>query len=174
MKSLHLIAALALPLAACGSTSKSSVQPGPVEPIQAAPVEAAPAPNEGMDPIQRLEQGCEADVRSLGLFQQFGINTTSIAAAGIQHLPQVAAALASQDKATLVGMCGAEDTAAYVMPRGTWLEVSAIGTETVTFGEQELEVELMTCEIISAPDDRHVGQSITMPLGWLQGRVVID
>jgi len=175
MKSIHLIAALALPLAACGSTSKSSVQPAlnePVVEVQAGFTEVAqPTP---IGPLARIDAGCDADARALGLFREFGLKGTCIAAATVADLPQVASALVSQDKAALVSMCDPDAPQAFVMPRGTWLEVIATGTETMSFGDQYLEVELLTCEVIDAPDDRHIGQTVTMPIGWIQGRIVVE
>jgi hypothetical protein len=177
MKSTHLIAVLALPLAACGSPSKSSVQPVMNEPVAVVRVETTedvqPTVIE-LDPLARVDAGCEADARVLGLFRQFGLTGTCIAAATVEDLPQVASALVSQDKAALVSMCDPDDPQAFVMPRGTWLEVVATGTETMQFADQELEVELLTCEVVDAPDGRHVGHTVTMPIGWIQGRIVVE
>ncbi|MEZ6016145.1 MAG: hypothetical protein R3F49_13580 [Planctomycetota bacterium] len=175
MKSIHLIAALALPLAACGSPSKATVQPVIDEQSVTVDVqESRHAAQSIADPLAQIEVGCEADARSLGLFQRFGLSATCIAAASVQDLPGVAGALVSQDKATLVSMCNPEAPQAFVMPRGTWLEVVGTGTESVQFGARELEVEIVTCEIIAAPEDRHVGHSVTMPIGWIQGRIVVE
>ena len=177
MKSIQLIAALALPLAACGSPSKSSVQPVMIEPVtlvQAETMEEAEPPVVERDPLARINAGYDADARILGLFREFGLTETCIAAATMEDLPQVAGALVSQDKATLVSMCDPDNPEAFVMPRGTWLEVVATGTETMWFGERELEVELLTCEVIDAPEGRHVGHTVTMPIGWIQGRIVVE
>jgi hypothetical protein len=181
MKSTYLIAAFVLPLAACGSTSKSSVQPAIVEPA----VEVSTQPNDSarpnrrmattaVDPLARLDAACDADARALGLFRQFGLKGTCIAAATVEDLPDVAGALVSQDKAALVSMCAPDSPQAFVMPRGTWLEVVATGTEEMRFGNQEVEVELVTCEVVAAPDGRHVGHTVTMPIGWIQGLIVVE
>jgi len=174
MKSIHLIAALALPLAACGSTSKSSVQPAMNEPVVEVQQDSYGALSAPLDPLARIDAGCEADARALGLFQQFGMTGTCIAAASMESLPGVASALVSQDKAALITMCDPNAPEAFVMARGTWLEVVATGTETMQFGDQELEVELLTCEILDAPEDRHVGHTVTLPIGWIQGRIVVE
>jgi hypothetical protein len=190
MKSIHLIVAFALPLAACGSTSKSSVQATMTEPVvevQGPFVEAAPQVERAqpvvrdplsspvvLDPLARIDAGCDADARALGLFREFGLTSTCIGSATVQQLPQVASALVSQDKAALVSMCNPDAPQAFVMPRGTWLEVVATGTETMHFGGEELEVELLTCEVVAAPEDRHVGHTVTMPIGWIQGRIVVE
>lgn len=126
------------------------------------------------DPLARIDAGCDADARALGLFREFGLTGTCIAAATVEDLPQVASALVTQDKAALVSMCDPDSPEAFVMPRGTWLEVIATGTESMSFGDQYVEVELLTCEVIDAPDDRHVGQTVTMPIGWIQGRIVVE
>ncbi len=173
MKSIQIIAALALPLAACGSPSKSSVQPIANERAINTEVQETAAP-EVSDPIARIENGCEANARDLGLFQQFGLSASCIGAASVEELPSVAGALVSQDKAALVTMCNPDAPQAFVMPRGTWLEVVATGTELVTFGDRDLEVELITCEIVAAPEDRHVGYTVTVPVGWIQGRIVVE
>lgn len=176
MKSIHLIAALALPLAACGSTSKSSVQPVANDTTVSIDVqnEDTELAESTLDPLARVEQGCEADARNLGLFQEFGLAASCIGASSSAELPAVAGALVSQDKAALVSMCDPDAPQAFVMPRGTWLEVVATGTEMMTFGDQDLEVELVTCEIVAAPENRHVGYMVTVPIGWIQGRIVVD
>lgn len=179
MKSIHLIAALTLPLAACGSTSKSSVPTAMNEPVvevqtQSGEVAQSTSMQTPMDPLARIDAGCDADARALGLFREFGLTGTCIAAATVENLPEVARALVSQDKAALVAMCHPDAPEAFVMPRGTWLEVIATGTETMSFGDQELEVELLTCEVIDAPEGRHVGHTVTVPIGWIQGRIVVE
>lgn len=174
MKSLHLLAALTLPLAACGTTSKSSVQPAMSEPVAVIEDQAEEEPVVAVDPLSRLEGACLADARALGLFQMFGLTETCIAASSISGLSEVAGALVSQDKAALVAMCEADAPQAFVMPRGTWLEVIATGTEAMQFAGGPLEVELVTCEVVAAPDDRHVGHMVTMPIGWIQGRIAIE
>jgi hypothetical protein len=177
MKSIHVIAALALPLAACGTTSTASTvasQPETIEIVveDRGQDEAAQNDAESLDPVARLDAAQEIDARSLAMFQEFGLQATCIGAASTQDLVDVAAALSAQDRAALVTMCNPEDGRAFVMPRGTWLEVVASGTECVTFGQHDLDVELVTCEVIAAPEDRNVGQTITIPIGWIQGRIV--
>jgi len=182
MKSIYLIAALALPLAACSTTSKSSVQPvvaNKAIAVDMQPVQdvAVASPRTALDPMQRLEAGCDANPRNIELFQQFGLKNTCIAAASSDVLPEVGDALVAQDRATLMQLCASEDgttPAAFVMPRGTWLEVIASGTEELVFAGFDLEVQLITCEVVAAPENRHVGQVLTLPLGWLSGRIVID
>lgn len=178
MKSTHFLAVLALPLVACSSTTSATVQPAPNQAsitIEEQGQPQRPSNAERVDvPSLRLEQGCAADARSLGLFQRFGLTGTCIGASSVESLPAVAGALVSQDKASLVGMCGTDEPKAFVMPRDTWLEVVASGTETVEFSGRMLEVELITCEVISAPEQRHVGKLVTIPVGWIQGRIVAE
>lgn len=174
MKSIQLFAVIALPLAACGSTreaTNASVAPAPRTEQVAMEVAEPPRP---VDPLARLESGCKAQPRDLALFATFGVTSTCIAAADIDALPKVAGALATQDRATLVTMCKQDEPDAFVLARGTWLEVVGVGTEFVEYGEFDLEVELMTCEVVAAPEGRHVGQRITMPIGWLNDRIVVD
>ena len=176
MKSIKLVAALALPLAACGSTPEAPEQASvsPNEPTEVMAETDMDAESMTVDPVERLEAAMPCAAQDIQMFQVFGLSTSSMASSSPETLSAVASALSQQDRETLVELCRGEEPDGFVLQRGTWMEVVGAGTEFIQFGGQDLDVELVTCEIVAAPDDRHVGQRVTMPIGWLTGRVVCE